>query len=145
MKDGDTITLPSGVILQLHIKTAPPFLTRTLMDRASRDKWIKALRSGEYKQGRNVLRDMDSRYCCLGVKAEIDGWPFDCQQLCYEINRSVATISLPVNYEQGLDSCGPFCGFWLSRNGAGMFSSLAGLNDAGYSFEDIAHIIELLF
>jgi hypothetical protein len=29
-------------------------------------KWVKALRSGEYKQGRNRLRDGDS-FCCLGV------------------------------------------------------------------------------
>lgn len=32
--------------------------------------WIAALRSGEYKQGREMLSDGDS-YCCLGVLCEI--------------------------------------------------------------------------
>lgn len=32
-------------------------------------KWIKALRSGEYQQGRCTLKRSDS-YCCLGVLAE---------------------------------------------------------------------------
>lgn len=29
-------------------------------------KWVEALRSGEYKQGRHQLYDFDA-YCCLGV------------------------------------------------------------------------------
>lgn len=41
-------------------------------------KWIEALRSGEYKQGRNQLRTGDS-FCCLGVACDISqigtwGW-----------------------------------------------------------------------
>ena len=42
-----------------------------------KDKWIAALRSGQYQQGRSLLctiRDDDSKaYCCLGVLAELDG------------------------------------------------------------------------
>jgi hypothetical protein len=41
-------------------------------------KWIKALRSGEYKQGRLVLRERNIvngettyRHCCLGVLADL--------------------------------------------------------------------------
>lgn len=42
------------------------------MDRALRDKWVKALRSGRYEQGTNFLRhrtDAPNKYayCCLGV------------------------------------------------------------------------------
>ena len=33
-------------------------------------KWVAALRSGEYKQGRVYLHD-DDRYCCLGVLCAI--------------------------------------------------------------------------
>lgn len=29
--------------------------------------WLKALRSGEYKQGRSALVDKDNNFCCLGV------------------------------------------------------------------------------
>lgn len=40
------------------------------------DQWIAALRSGQYKKGRNVLksvgvRDTTPAYCCLGVAQEI--------------------------------------------------------------------------
>jgi hypothetical protein len=35
-------------------------------------KWIAALRSGEYKQGKNALCSNDE-YCCLGVACEIKG------------------------------------------------------------------------
>jgi hypothetical protein len=33
-------------------------------------KWVDALRSGEYAQGRSSLRDHDE-YCCLGVLCEL--------------------------------------------------------------------------
>jgi hypothetical protein len=32
--------------------------------------WIDALRSGDYKQGRNAL-NLNGRFCCLGVLCEI--------------------------------------------------------------------------
>jgi hypothetical protein len=37
-----------------------------------RARWIEALRSGRYKQGRGRLRDGDA-YCCLGVACEVSG------------------------------------------------------------------------
>lgn len=36
-------------------------------------KWIKALRSGEYGQIRNKLSSGDGDYCCLGVACKIIG------------------------------------------------------------------------
>jgi hypothetical protein len=40
-----------------------------------KDKWVSALRSGDYRQGRGHLKQKDSDkqvcYCCLGVLAEI--------------------------------------------------------------------------
>lgn len=35
-------------------------------------RWINALRSGEYKQGRSHLQDVNGNYCCLGVACEVD-------------------------------------------------------------------------
>ena len=40
-------------------------------------RWVKALRSGKYEQGRSVLCDRDIvssgvRYCCLGVLRDIE-------------------------------------------------------------------------
>lgn len=40
-------------------------------------KWIRALRSGKYKQGRGRLRTQKSSMCCLGVLCDITdpkGW-----------------------------------------------------------------------
>lgn len=37
-----------------------------------KQRWVSALRSGEYEQGRGTFRQ-DNKYCCLGVLAEIDG------------------------------------------------------------------------
>lgn len=33
--------------------------------------WLKALRSGEYKQGKNFLKDSYGGYCCLGVGCKV--------------------------------------------------------------------------
>lgn len=39
-----------------------------LVRQETKDKWLNALRSGEYKQGKNALFEReDETYCCLGV------------------------------------------------------------------------------
>ena len=45
------------------------------MDKELKKKWVDALRSGDYKQGRGHLRSARDAYCCLGVLAEISGMP----------------------------------------------------------------------
>ncbi len=45
------------------------------MDPELKKKWVAALRSGEYKQGRNRLhRKVDNSFCCLGVLCEVAGY-----------------------------------------------------------------------
>jgi len=34
-------------------------------------EWVKALRSGEYTQGKRALRDTENKFCCLGVLCDI--------------------------------------------------------------------------
>ena len=42
------------------------------MDPELKAKWVAALRSGEYKQGRDVLHNNKSNtYCCLGVLCRV--------------------------------------------------------------------------
>lgn len=105
-------------------------------------KWVEALRSGEYQQTQGTLRNMrrGDSYCCLGVACEIyrkefggewldldeDGWP-------YFLDRSA---NLPDDV-QG----------WLGlKTSTGSFgdgdASLAGRNDDGASFDEIADLIE---
>jgi hypothetical protein len=42
------------------------------MDQLIAKKWVAALRSGKYKQGKGVLHDQDKNtYCCLGVLCDL--------------------------------------------------------------------------
>lgn len=43
------------------------------MNQQQKEVWIAALRSGQYQQGKGVLKSFDGRYCCLGVAAEVCG------------------------------------------------------------------------
>jgi hypothetical protein len=40
--------------------------------RAEIKEWTDALRSGEFEQGRSLLVTEDGKYCCLGVKCELE-------------------------------------------------------------------------
>ena len=40
------------------------------MNKNLKRKWLRALRSGRYKQGKYYLRTDDNTYCCLGVLAD---------------------------------------------------------------------------
>lgn len=42
------------------------------MDATWKKKWVEALRSGEYKQGKDFLRVNDT-FCCLGVLCDLVG------------------------------------------------------------------------
>ncbi len=36
-----------------------------------KDRWVGALRSGEYKQGKGRLKTSDGNFCCLGVLCDL--------------------------------------------------------------------------
>ena len=40
-------------------------------NKARINKWVNALRSGKYKQGRNALRPKENGFCCLGVACDL--------------------------------------------------------------------------
>lgn len=51
-----------------------------MLTKEQKENWIKALRSGEYQQGRNRLcttLNGKSSYCCLGVLAETLNIPYE--------------------------------------------------------------------
>lgn len=96
-------------------------------------KWVNALESGQYKQGRLALSDDDNNYCCLGVGNKV------CR-----LHESSNTVFVTTYYQLGLiDDCG--C---LTRHYDG-YESLADLNDNNYKFQTIAKLIrnnpELMF
>ena len=89
---------------------------------ANRKKWIEALRSGEYEQGKDELRCMDS-FCCIGVGADLFGHDWLSQvRYGYEINMENTGLR---------DKEGVFFG-----------GSLVVMNDNGKTFSEIADIIE---
>lgn len=55
-------------------------------------KWLDALRSGEYEQGRGFL-ELKGNYCCLGVAAAVVGIPTDESGENYERVRNALGIS----------------------------------------------------
>jgi hypothetical protein len=117
------------------------------------DAWIAALRSGEYKQGKGNLRDMDNKFCCLGVLCDIVKDEIGLEWRV--VDTSIYSIGhelnvLPIAVQDRLDMKTAGGRFSHSLNNPhvmvhGMYPAvdLWQLNDAaGYSFEQIADVIE---
>jgi hypothetical protein len=101
-----------------------------MMNEPLKARWLEALRSGRYKQGRGLLRSSKDKYCCLGV-------------LCNIIDpRKWRQSSIGPYYWD--DDCRFIFGEALRTSGldGGMMEQLAALNDCGFSFERIADQIE---
>ena len=103
-----------------------------------KQKWLEALRSGKYKQGRGLLRDSKNQFCCLGVLCDIikpNGWRL-----------SPHTIPIPTYSFLYGDGAAEF----VLRNNVlkyvGMtdvqHDALVNLNDNGKTFDEIADYIE---
>ena len=116
-----------------------------------KEKWVEALRSGEYKQGTNYLRSHNDRFCCLGVLCDIaekEGiveaeryWEFDDEVeddpfANYSYDGTDTSLPIPVRIWAGLD---PEEGW----NPMLVSDSCIQLNDSeGFTFEQIADEIE---
>jgi hypothetical protein len=89
-------------------------------------KWVKALRSGKYKQTKKTLKD-ENGYCCLGVLCSIvkpkKRWTY------------FSTLPDFVTKKVGMINIGGVGYYGEDKN-------LANRNDFGDSFEQIADIIE---
>lgn len=116
--------------------------------------WLEALRSGLYKQGKSLLKCENTQgeleYCCLGVLSDI------------AVKHGVVSVSRDVilnqdgsrGYTFGDNSRAalpPEVAEWSGVDGVfgdlsfpydGVYSDLAGMNDAGKPFDLIADVIE---
>lgn len=120
------------------------------MDRVFFDKWLTALRSGEYQQGKNALKRIDQngnvQYCCLGVACDL-------------INPKWADS--PDNYQQEANSQYGFYGWFADTLMESSYGSsevidlpflsdlrydvgkqVADMNDNGATFLEIADWLE---
>ena len=122
------------------------------MDKNVKDEWVKRLRSGDYKQGTGQLRNTgENSYCCLGVLCEIaveagivkvDTEPDSNTAVYYDNDADRQDMTLPDTVQEwaGTNSPNPPVNERETVNGPR--ASLAELNDGGYTFEQIASIIE---
>lgn len=94
-------------------------------------KWLKALRSGKYKQGTGVLFDddeTDGGYCCLGVLAACSGFS----------SEDMDGIGFPDSLDNSMFTETNWCVPYKGR-----LQPLNELNDCTrLSFKQIANIIE---
>lgn len=94
------------------------------------EDWAAALRSGEYAQAQGSLQTPNG-YCCIGVYGKLCGLDFDgLSQDSLEVNGLTEWLE---DYELR-DRFGPTF--------SDKFAFLACLNDAGFTFEQIANFIE---
>lgn len=134
-----------------------------------KERWLKALRSGDYSQGKGYLKTIDNRYCCLGVLCDIFsekvngtwklaesgtafgfslGNEFNIGQKCFpptELNTLVH--ELYHREVQFLTYCIPLSSEDYNRLSAlyilkGDTVYLSDLNDKGVPFSEIADLIE---
>lgn len=120
------------------------------MPKESLEKWIEALESGEYRQGKGSLCTMGS-YCCLGVLQSCVMGDVERQW-----DNSSSSLGLPSMEWLGRNKIqfarlGPDCRVMWDGEEHGFNSpylpdlgdTAHGANDSGISFKDIAAAIRL--
>lgn len=107
-----------------------------------KEKWLKALRSGDYKQGSHFLRAADDTYCCLGVLCDIyvkEGkaeWRKHSNVDTWYLEYSLAYLPEDVQNWAGLHQAMGWADY------KDVDTSLTYMNDNGRKFEEIAQKIE---
>jgi hypothetical protein len=106
--------------------------TDITLDPDLKARWVEALRSGKYKQGKGALEKYNCN-CCLGVLARVENVPVldeDHQEkhFVFTEDEKNGQIMYPPQNWCGLDDATIY--------------ALADLNDSGYTFDQIAKLIE---
>lgn len=130
------------------------------MNKEIKEKWVTALRSGEYKQAVHFLRatiDNEKQtigYCCLGVLCDLYIKEKNDPNIIWDVTAFGTHIfshsiddSIPIHESKALPE---ELLLWADLNEknpgiSDINSSLAELNDKGKTFEEIATIIEEKF
>lgn len=99
------------------------------MNKKIKKQWVAALRSGKYKQGRHLLRSRDEKYCCLGVLCDLHA-----KFLGNDCVWRFGTVLSEETYR--------WAGLKYSNPSFNDNTNAIALNDAGFSFSEIADKIE---
>lgn len=100
-------------------------------------KWVAALRSGEYQQGRGSLRTPADRFCCLGVACDLYGHEHHIAWKGERFQHEEFHLPFDVQDWLGLNTVK---GSYIAGNHQA--TNLANRNDNGANFQKIADIIE---
>jgi hypothetical protein len=109
------------------------------MNQEIKKRWVSALKSGDYKQGKSELRPTVDSFCCLGVLCDLylndtkNEWnstssSYHPYGIYDEYTDSYEYEILPIELEK--------------RSPDVENKDLIVLNDSGYNFNDIADLIE---
>lgn len=101
----------------------------------NRRKWVEALRSGKYEQGKGYLC-RDGKYCCLGVLCEVMGLEKKMD------STDEGLVVFGHHLTAALDPHARATVGLVSALGTHKSDSLSELNDSGLTFAQIADIIE---
>lgn len=113
------------------------------MNQEIKDKWIAALRSGEYIQGKEALRRKDNTFCCIGVLCDIyqkekgGEWEDIGDYKYYGFKDAVGNERSGVMTKDVISWTGGTLNKMLALE-----TRLIGLNDGGSTFKEIAKEIE---
>lgn len=111
------------------------------------EKWLAALRSGEYTQGSSLLKTAEGNYCCLGVlQMVVDGQVEEDPEVP---GTSAAIPSMGWCVSKGID-LGPCCNPMVEfdrppaedPDDSGCTITVAEANDGDFTFLEIADAIE---
>lgn len=113
-------------------------------------RWVKALRSDEYRQARSALR-IGERFCCLGVLCDLYRKEKNDPRIDWQFNGIDyvflgSTIYLPERVLKWAKLKHNNDSVFFEGRVPGVYGrpSLAKLNDSNFSFDEIADRIETL-
>lgn len=124
------------------------------MNQEIKQRWIEALRSGEYKQGKKCLHAIDGSFCCLGVLCDIHAKENSREWNTEYVQDGIDDDHTAIAYGTDFDILPVEVMLWAAlstmqatlprsiHHGKISGSSLSYLNDAGLTFEQIANAIE---
>jgi hypothetical protein len=105
-----------------------------------KERWVEALQSGNFTQGRGLLRSTDDRYCCLGVLCEVYrrynhnnvDWTLRKSSTYYDfmVGEEISSVALPKTIMAWAE---------LNERQEGV---LMNLNDRDVPFDAIANVID---
>ena len=113
------------------------------MKQEIKEKWVEALRSGEYSQTKNTLRDKHG-FCCLGVLCDLYRketglleWVDEGRHFVIDGIGNFTTLNSNVMDWAELKDNNPMV--WIDNVN---ITSVAQVNDRGATFSEIADLIE---